>query len=46
VVYGFWRTAAIPVPPSEPVQSLPAQGSENAPPPPTNEQSQTGSRTR
>jgi hypothetical protein len=37
LVYGFWQTAAIP---------LPAQGSDNPPLPPTNEESQTGSRAR
>jgi hypothetical protein len=46
VVYGFWQTAAIPLSPTEPVQSLPAQGLENPRPPPTNEDSETGSRTR
>jgi hypothetical protein len=46
VVYGFWQTAAIPLPPAEPVQSLPAQGLENPRPPPTNEESGTGVRTR
>lgn len=46
VVYGFWQTAAIPLFSTEPVQSLPAQGSDNPPPPPTNEESQTGSRVR
>lgn len=45
VVYGFWQTATIPMPSSEPAESLPAQGADNPPPPPSNEQSQTGSRS-